>query len=129
MKPYLESRGFTVNQENFNQRLSHARIYIANGLENSRQDRECSLKKSNMHHVFLKKIVQACVVLHNVCEKYNKFYDARMKQVKCTPYLDGGGRTESAWCCFAIKGNLCDLMALQTMSWKSSLYYLSTSHA
>lgn len=71
MKPFLIRNNMPVMEENFNYRLSSARMTIENAFGRLKARWRILLRKPDVHIETMRKLIYACLLLHNFCE-FNK---------------------------------------------------------
>ena len=70
MKPYVENDRTTPEQKHFNYRQSRARMVVENAYGRLKGRWRCLMKRMDFKLENIAAIVAACIVLHNLCEKF-----------------------------------------------------------
>lgn len=81
LKPYTGS--LTADEESFNCYLSSARISVENGFGRLKGRWRCLSKRMDISTKLVPKVVLACVILHNFCEKQKEPYYSRWERENC----------------------------------------------
>ena len=68
IKPFSQTASLTRAQQNFNYRLSHARIVVENTFGRLKARWRRLMKQNDMEIANVPNIIAACCVLHNMCE-------------------------------------------------------------
>lgn len=68
MKPYLITNNMPLERENFNARLSRARVTVEDAFGRLKGRWRFLMKRADYSLFNMKKIIKTCVVLHNLCE-------------------------------------------------------------
>ncbi|XP_072182205.1 uncharacterized protein [Diadema setosum] len=74
MKAYPNTGRLTPNQENFNFRLSSARMVVENAFGRLKGRWRRLLKRNDCDTAFASEVAAVCCVLHNICEVYREAY-------------------------------------------------------
>ena len=72
MKPFSQYPYMSRQEKKFNYHLSHARVVVENAFEQLKGRWRCLLKKNESNTNNIPKIIQCCVVLHNICKFFGK---------------------------------------------------------
>ena len=70
MKPYPGTGTLSRKQRHFNYRLSRARMVVECAFGRLKGRWRCLLKRNDCELIFVSTIVNACCILHNLCEVY-----------------------------------------------------------
>ena len=97
MKPYIENDTTTAAQKLFNYRQSRARMVVENAFGRLKGRWRCLLKRLDTKLENVTMVIAACVVLHNVCEKYGDSFceewTTNSSDLNITSSSSGGNNT------------------------------------
>ncbi|XP_072172560.1 uncharacterized protein [Diadema setosum] len=74
MKAFPNTGHLTRNQQNFNFRLSSARMVVENAFGRLKGRWRRLLKRNDVDTAFASEVAAVCCVLHNICEVYREHY-------------------------------------------------------
>ncbi|XP_070551692.1 uncharacterized protein [Ptychodera flava] len=80
MKPFYDSGRLTSQQNQFNKRLSSARMVIENAFGRLKGRWRCLLKRNDCKLDIMPTVISACCVLHNLCEQHRNPFNDRWLQ-------------------------------------------------
>ncbi|XP_077052889.1 uncharacterized protein LOC143748483 [Siphateles boraxobius] len=80
MKSHPESLELTAGQRAFNRRLERARAVVDLAFLRLRARWQCLLKRNDCRMDVVPTMIEACCVLHNVCELHGDAFDARWEE-------------------------------------------------
>ena len=72
MKPFSQYPHMSRQEKKFNYRLSHARVVVENAYGRLKGHWRCLLKRNESNTNNIPKIIECCVVLHNICERFGE---------------------------------------------------------
>ena len=72
MKPFSQYPHMSRQQKKINYRLSHAWVVVENAFERLKSRWRCLLKKNESNTNDIPKIIECCVVLHNICKLFGE---------------------------------------------------------
>lgn len=67
-KPFVEGQGFIQAQQQYNYRLSRARMCVQRAFGRLKARWRCLLKRNDHSTKIINTIIAACCTLHNICE-------------------------------------------------------------
>ena len=82
MKPFSDDGQLTRGKARFNFKLSSARMTVENAFGRLKGRWRCLLKRNDTASNKIPKLVTACCVLHNICEKYGESFDDEWRNLE-----------------------------------------------
>ena len=73
MKPYINNGSLSPEQQEFNSRLSNAKVIVEHALGCLKGRWRCLCSKLGVHVNDIPELVGACCVLHNICQLHGGF--------------------------------------------------------
>ena len=110
IKPYSGS-GLTAKQQNFNARLSRARVVVECAFGRLKGRWRCLLKRNDIRIESLTTLVMACCILHNMCEVHqDSFNEQWLDEEVCLSHSTGStpNSSPSSSTATVIRDALCD---------------------
>ena len=77
MKPYINSGSLSVEKQNFNHHLSHARIIVEHAFGLLKGRWRCLRTRLAVRVAEVPELVGACCILHNICQLHGEGFDTQ----------------------------------------------------
>lgn len=75
LKPFPDTGRLTIEQQNYNKKISRARVVVENSFGRLKGRWRCLLKRNDCDVSLVKSMVLTCCALHNLCERHGEEYD------------------------------------------------------
>ena len=111
MKPYPGTGTLSRKQRHFNYRLSRARMVVECAFGRLKGRWRCLLKRNDCELIFVSTIVNACCILHNLCEVHGDGFVEEWlpdDEVLSGPCSSLSTPPPPATTCNAVRNALCD---------------------
>ena len=112
MKPYPATGSVSRKQKKFNYQLSRARMVVECAFGRLKGRWRCLMKRNDSDLAFVPTIVNACCVLHNLCEVHGDGFDddwlSEEEEVPAGPSSSASTASLQSATCNVIRDALCD---------------------